>query len=168
MDFHASFLCLFLLQRLPRAIFPEVCVSPNPDASQILRIACRGKRLGRPTCLECPSARGCVFSERLTGTPRLGISFRAGLRVADSDLSLGLRNCMSADLGKAAGRANYLPIENAFLHRRIFSILYAASLTADTKPSLAGELVQRLVRHGLQRAAQAPLAIGRVGLAVHL
>lgn len=98
----------------------------------------------------------------------LGMSFRARLCVADSDLSLGLRNCMSADLGKAAGRANYLPIENAFLHRRIFSILYAASLTAGAKPPLAGEPVQRLVGHGLQRAAQAPLAIGRVGLAVHL
>ena len=93
---------------------------------------------------------------------------RTGLCVADSDLSLGLRNCMPADLGKAAGRANYLPIENAFLHRRIFSILYAASLAAGAKPPLAGELVQRLVRHGLQRAAQAPLAIGCVGLAVHL
>ena len=98
----------------------------------------------------------------------LGMSFRAGLCVADSDLSLGLRNCMSADLGKAADRANYLPIENAFLHRRIFSILYAASLTAGAKPPLAGELIQRLVRHGLQRAAQAPLAVGCVGLAVHL
>lgn len=98
----------------------------------------------------------------------LGMSFRAGLRVADSDLSLGLRNCMSADLGKAADRANYLPIENAFLHRRIFSILYAASLTAGAKPPLAGEPVQRLVGHGLQRAAQAPLAVGCVGLAVHL
>ena len=60
MDFHASFLCLFLPQRLPRAIFPEVCVSPNPDALQILRIACRGKRLGWLTCLKNPAVRDCV------------------------------------------------------------------------------------------------------------
>ena len=136
MDFHASFFVPIWLavNGYREAIFPEVCVSPNPDALRVLRIACRRKRLGRLTCLECPSARGCVFSERWTGTPRLGMSFRAGLRVADSDLSLGLRKCMSADLGKAADRANYPPIENAFLHRRIFSILYAASLTAGAKP----------------------------------
>lgn len=60
MDFHASFFVLVFAAKIARAIFPEVCVSPNSDASQILGIACRGKRLGRPTCLECPSARGCV------------------------------------------------------------------------------------------------------------
>ena len=62
MDFHASFFVPIWLavNGCREAIFPEVCVSPNPDASRVLRIACRGKRLGRLTCLECPSARGCV------------------------------------------------------------------------------------------------------------